>query len=140
MLDIDIDLDVDMDLVTNHLPNLQDLHLAMTWERDIAALLENLPEVLERMHGNLHNTADQSSKDIQRQVLRRLEQQKRLQKLVLGGAVSARHTLRYSRQFSCLEMTLESGLDELASLTDLEELDIHHKDHRVGKPELEWMA
>ncbi|KAG0242931.1 hypothetical protein BGW41_003096 [Actinomortierella wolfii] len=88
----------------------------------------------------LDNTAVRSSRDIQRQVLRRLGQQKRLRKLVLGGMVVSPSAWSYHHQFSCLEMTLESGLDELVGLKDLEELYIHHMDHHVGVPELEWMA
>ncbi|KAG0314702.1 hypothetical protein BG000_005457, partial [Podila horticola] len=37
-------------------------------------------------------------------------------------------------------MTLESGLDELIDLKDLELLDIQHMDHGAGVPELEWMV
>ncbi|KAG0341622.1 hypothetical protein BG004_005971 [Podila humilis] len=40
---------------------------------------------------------------------------------------------------TCLEMTLESGLDLLATLTELRELDVTNMAHRIGVPELEWM-
>ncbi|KAG0242933.1 hypothetical protein BGW41_003098 [Actinomortierella wolfii] len=96
--------------------------------------------VHERMYGNPHNTADQSSREIQRQVLRRLGQQKQLRKLVLGGMFYSQRESEHFYQFSCLEMTLESGLDELAGLKDLEKLYIHQMDHRIGIAELEWMA
>ncbi|KAF9974967.1 hypothetical protein BGZ73_001496 [Actinomortierella ambigua] len=80
------------------------------------------------------------SRSIQRQILRRLGQQKSFRKLLIGGMIVLSHSEIYDHQRNCLEMTLESGLDELAGLKDLEELDIHHMDHRVGVPELEWMA
>ncbi|KAF9353541.1 hypothetical protein BGX26_008688 [Mortierella sp. AD094] len=86
------------------------------------------------------SAAIQSSRSIQRQVLRRLGQQKNFRKLVIGGMATTPATGRFGHQRNCLEMTLESGLDELVDLKDLELLDIHHMDHRVGVPELEWMT
>ncbi|KAK3846478.1 MAG: hypothetical protein J3R72DRAFT_520261 [Linnemannia gamsii] len=81
-----------------------------------------------------------SSRDIQRRVLRRFGQQTHLRKLVVGDMAVSSATGIFGYQFQCLEMTLESGLDELEGLKELEHLDIHHMDHRVGVPELEWMA
>ncbi|KAF9331689.1 hypothetical protein BGZ91_012024 [Linnemannia elongata] len=78
----------------------------------------------------------QSSHDTQRQVLRRFGQQTNLRTLIIGGMAV---TPVFGHQRNCLEMTLESGLDELVGLRNLELLDIHHMDHRVGVPELEWM-
>ncbi|KAF9159351.1 hypothetical protein DFQ26_006615 [Actinomortierella ambigua] len=75
---------------------------------------------------------------IQRQVLRRIGQQKKLVSLVLGRQEDL--TEKNCHQHNCLEMTLESGLDELAGLSQLEVLDIQFLDHRVAVPELEWMA
>ncbi|KAF9922054.1 hypothetical protein FBU30_007849 [Linnemannia zychae] len=40
----------------------------------------------------------------------------------------------------CLELTLASGLDLLAPLVNLEIFGFAGIDHRIGKPELEWMA
>ncbi|KAG0341621.1 hypothetical protein BG004_005970 [Podila humilis] len=42
-------------------------------------------------------------------------------------------------QLTCLEMTVESGLDLLAGLKELRELDITKMAHRIGVAELEWM-
>ncbi|KAF9134595.1 hypothetical protein BGW39_006535 [Mortierella sp. 14UC] len=42
-------------------------------------------------------------------------------------------------QRDCLEMSLESGLDILSSLTDLAVLDLSRMDHRIGGAELQWM-
>ncbi|KAG0254796.1 hypothetical protein DFQ27_006614 [Actinomortierella ambigua] len=80
------------------------------------------------------------SYDIQRQVLRRIGQQKKLRKLVIGGMTIGYFKKRIYRQFECLEMNLESGLDELADLKELVELDISEMNHRVRVPDLEWMA
>ncbi|KAF9322570.1 hypothetical protein BG006_002285 [Podila minutissima] len=84
--------------------------------------------------------AIQASRSVQRQVLRRLGQQKKLRKLVIGGMTTDLATGEFVHQRDCLEMTLESGIDELVDLKNLEVLDIHHMDHRAGVPELEWMV
>ncbi|KAF8928673.1 hypothetical protein BGZ47_001483 [Haplosporangium gracile] len=39
-----------------------------------------------------------------------------------------------------LELSLESGLERLAGLKDLEVFDFEGLDHRIGKAELDWMA
>ncbi|KAG0293306.1 hypothetical protein BGZ96_003025 [Linnemannia gamsii] len=39
-----------------------------------------------------------------------------------------------------LELTLESGLDRLSTLKDLEVFGFEGLDHRIGKAELDWMA
>ncbi|KAG0313214.1 hypothetical protein BGZ97_010412 [Linnemannia gamsii] len=85
-------------------------------------------------------TAIQSSRDTQRQVLRRFGRQTNLRILAIGGMAVNPTTGNFGVQLSCLDMTLESGLDELRDLQNLEFLDIHHMDHRVGVPELEWIA
>ncbi|KAG0261435.1 hypothetical protein DFQ27_002958 [Actinomortierella ambigua] len=100
----------------------------------------NVPRVDDEGGGAPDSPAAQSSRAIQRQVLRRLGQQKNLRKLMVGGKVVSSSTEDYEFQRNCLEMTLESGLDELAGLKNLVELDIHDMDHRVGVPELEWMV
>ncbi|KAF9320038.1 hypothetical protein BG003_007400 [Podila horticola] len=87
-----------------------------------------------------NSTAIQASRSVQRQVLQRLGQQKKLRKLIIGGMATTLATGQFGHQRDCLEMTLESGLDELVDLKDLELLDIHHMDHRAGVPELEWMT
>ncbi|KAF9974574.1 hypothetical protein BGZ73_002009 [Actinomortierella ambigua] len=62
---------------------------------------------------------------ISRHVLRRLGQQKNLRKLLIGGPTTSSQTENFGCQLNCLEMTLDSGLDELAGLKDLDELDIN---------------
>ena len=79
----------------------------------------------------------ESSRNIQRQLLRRLGQQIHFKKLMIGGMAT---TGQFGHQRNCVEFTLETGLDELKNLKKLELLDIHHMDHRAGVPELEWMV
>lgn len=43
-------------------------------------------------------------------------------------------------QTGCLEFSLESGLEELSGLKELEELDVNHLAHRIGVPEVQWMV
>ncbi|KAG0278680.1 hypothetical protein BGZ95_003408 [Linnemannia exigua] len=42
-------------------------------------------------------------------------------------------------QLNCLELTLESGLDELSELKSLESFSVWGMDHRIGSRELYWM-
>ncbi|KAF9132550.1 hypothetical protein BGW39_011815 [Mortierella sp. 14UC] len=42
-------------------------------------------------------------------------------------------------QLTCLELTLESGLDLLSELKSLESFSVWGMDHRIGKKELLWM-
>ncbi|GJJ76810.1 hypothetical protein EMPS_09169 [Entomortierella parvispora] len=98
-----------------------------------------------RVHGQIADKDDlaeeiQSSRDIQRQLLRRLGQQKNLKRLMIGGKITGTRSRHLKHQRNCLEFTLEAGLDELKDLKKLELLDIHHMDHRAGVPELEWMV
>ncbi|KAH7032473.1 hypothetical protein BKA57DRAFT_477300 [Linnemannia elongata] len=102
----------------------------------------------------------QESHRIQRQVYRQLSTLTRLQELRLGRACErqdietyeahqqhqeAQHTIGNGSekvpgfQRDCLEMTLESGLDLLGTLSELSVLDLSRMDHRVGEPELRWM-
>ncbi|KAG0332938.1 hypothetical protein BG000_009607, partial [Podila horticola] len=98
----------------------------------------DVPRADEALADN--STAFQASRSVQRQVLQRLGQQKKLRKLIIGGMATTLATGQFGHQRDCLEMTLESGLDELVDLKDLELLDIHHMDLRTGVPELEWMV
>lgn len=50
------------------------------------------------------------------------------------------HIVSALAQHSCLELTLESGLDELAGLKELEELNVGQMGHRIGLAEVQWMV
>lgn len=43
-------------------------------------------------------------------------------------------------QYNCLELSLESGLDELGGLKELEELNVGQMGHRIGLAEVQWMV
>lgn len=83
------------------------------------------------------------SRNIQRQIYRKLALQTGLRELQLGlhvdffGGTGPDETWR---QEQCLEMNLTSGLDELACLKELEILNVDYMKHQIGIPELEWMA
>ncbi|KAF9321012.1 hypothetical protein BG003_004041 [Podila horticola] len=66
---------------------------------------------------------------IQRAVYRQIARQKNLTHLDLGQ--SARCSLA---------MTLQSGLDELATLKKIRHLYVEYMNHWIGVPELEWMS
>lgn len=90
-------------------------------------------------HGHASNELESHS--IQRKVYQKLSQLTDLQLLILGRLDSEEEEVQESwYQTQSLEMTLESGLDELASLKNLVVLDVSYMLHRIGVPELEWMA
>lgn len=72
---------------------------------------------------------------VQRAVYRKIAMQTNLSTLGLGGGIE----FNSPYQWHSLEMTLESGFDELVSLKELEELEVRFMNHRIGIPELEWM-
>ncbi|KAF9133163.1 hypothetical protein BGX30_012405 [Mortierella sp. GBA39] len=99
--------------------------------------------------------AQQVSHAVQRRVLRQLGQLTHLRKLGLGKHCRDWDTPVYSRleirgirtmvvdeyfDRNCLELSLESGLDELAGLKQLEELDVGLMAHRIGLVEIQWMV
>jgi hypothetical protein len=45
-----------------------------------------------------------------------------------------------SYQYDCLEMTLESGLDQLKDLKNLRVLDVQRMEQRIGLKEVQWMS
>lgn len=102
-----------------------------------------------------HPNALQESRDLQRKVLKQLGQLTRLRTLSLGTLGYSIHEPIYSQleikgirtmiveeavQIDCLELTLESGLDELVGLKDLEVFGAYQMAHRIGLPEVKWMV
>ncbi|KAF9336599.1 hypothetical protein BG006_008061 [Podila minutissima] len=93
----------------------------------------------EEEDGQANN--EMESHRIQQQVYQKLAQQTRLQELKLGRLDRKQVPEDESwYQTQCLEMTLASGMDELAVLKDLKQLDISYMNHNLGLTELEWMA
>ncbi|KAG0342685.1 hypothetical protein BG000_002469 [Podila horticola] len=86
-----------------------------------------------------HPTAEQCH-DIQKAVLRQIALQTSLTSLALGSILGRGWDNTRPCQWYSLEMSLQSGLDELASLKDLRELDVGLINHRIGIVELEWMS
>ncbi|KAF9089190.1 hypothetical protein BGX23_006870 [Mortierella sp. AD031] len=99
----------------------------------------------------LHSGTMEESRVIQRQVYSKLGSLVCLEELSLGSkrdkdAITERdeandETWMYSphHQLTCLEMTLESGLDLLSELKSLRTLDVWNMEHKIGKNELLWM-
>ncbi|KAF8929235.1 hypothetical protein BGZ47_001190 [Haplosporangium gracile] len=99
--------------------------------------------------------AQQESHAVQRRVLRQIGQLTHLRKLSLGRLVHNDNNPEYSRleirgirtmavdenfDWRCLELTLESGLDELSRLKQLKELWVYKMAHRIGLAEIRWMV
>ncbi|KAF8943474.1 hypothetical protein BGZ47_005391 [Haplosporangium gracile] len=99
--------------------------------------------------------AQQESHAVQRRVLRQLGQLIHLRKLRLGKYGRDWNMPEYSRlelrsirtmavdayfDHNCLELSLESGLNELAGLKQLEELEGDQMAHRIGLVEVQWMV
>ncbi|KAG0024054.1 hypothetical protein BGZ81_007836 [Podila clonocystis] len=81
--------------------------------------------------------------NVQRQVFRELAKQTRLRALWLGqdSFSEQRDIVRWTPCiWYSLEMTLKSGMGQLAVLKDLETLKVSRLNHQVGVMELAWMA
>ncbi|KAG0033189.1 hypothetical protein BGZ81_009160 [Podila clonocystis] len=75
--------------------------------------------------------------DVNQQVFRQLARQSELRILRLGeppNRIEHQSCIDYS-----LDMTLSSGMDQLAELKNLEELNVCRLNHLIGELELEWM-
>ncbi|KAG0246900.1 hypothetical protein BGX31_005388 [Mortierella sp. GBA43] len=82
-------------------------------------------------------------REIQGLMYDRLARFIRLEKLRLGRSSSTTSSSKCpdgKHQYESLEMSLESGLDKLAGLTELEELDVSGMKTRIGLKEVQWMA
>ncbi|KAG0088026.1 hypothetical protein BGZ92_006705 [Podila epicladia] len=97
---------------------------------------DDIPAV-HRRETEWHSTIE-DSREAQRQVYQQLSKLTKLKELRLGDMRAAGKT-HHAFQWYCLEMTLESGLDELEGLKQLEILDIRTMNHDIGIRELEWM-
>jgi len=77
---------------------------------------------------------DDQGREIQKLVYDRLARLTHLETLWLGG--------KYSRRlpYECLEMSLESGLYELAGLKALKKLNVSRMKTQIGLQEVQWMT
>lgn len=82
------------------------------------------------------------SHNVQRQVYRLLARQTKLEVLDLGHRWSDNDwTVSYPfYQYYSLEMSIESGLEELGVLKEIRELDLRLINHKITVRELEWMV
>ncbi|KAG0297339.1 hypothetical protein BGZ96_006903 [Linnemannia gamsii] len=92
-------------------------------------------------------TTPQESIHIQRQVYSKLAQFTKLRELLLGSLIDItapryrRGGLEYWRQYECLAMTLESGLDLLKGLKELRVVGLENMEVYIeGKQEKAWFA
>ncbi|KAF9097522.1 hypothetical protein BGX23_008600 [Mortierella sp. AD031] len=123
---------------------------------DIDHWIPDIPqETLQGTMSDLALIAQQESHALQRKVLEQLGRCTRLRKLRLGTLGRDWDNVEYSQltikgirtmtvdeyvQRNCLELSLEGGLDELAGLKRLEELDVYQMAHRIGLSEVRWMV
>ncbi|KAF9926231.1 hypothetical protein FBU30_004158 [Linnemannia zychae] len=99
----------------------------------------------------LHSGTMEESRILQRRVCQQLGELVCLEELCLGynkpsdtvtkfdETTNTTHKYNPYLQLSCLELTLEAGLDLLAGLKSLETFNVSGMDHRIGKKELFWM-
>ncbi|KAG0083284.1 hypothetical protein BGZ92_010899 [Podila epicladia] len=79
-------------------------------------------------------------RELQRRIYERLATQTQLETLSLGCRIEEVEGIIDSHyQSECLQVTLESGLGELAHLKELTKLDVSYTDHMISIGELQWM-
>ncbi|KAG0099002.1 hypothetical protein BGZ93_009615 [Podila epicladia] len=76
---------------------------------------------------------------LQCQLFRHIGTQTMLQELILGGSRDEKGEREINCEGKCLDVTLASGLDELAGLKELAALDLGDLSHTMGIVELEWI-
>lgn len=85
------------------------------------------------------------SRSVQQKICQRIGSLARLEELKLGlndGYVDILEptVLVNPIQYQCLELSLDTGLQELAHLRGLRELVVSNMDHMMGAQEIEWMV
>lgn len=96
---------------------------------------DDIPEVKREAEWS---STMEDSREAQRQVYQQLSKLTKLKELRLGDIRGGGKT-HHAFQWYCLEMTLESGMDKLEGLKQLEILDIRTMNHDIGVQELDWM-
>ncbi|KAG0348140.1 hypothetical protein BG004_005966 [Podila humilis] len=89
--------------------------------------------------GEKEEEEEEESKELQRQVCRKLGEQKFLEELELGRCQEIISVEDTTLQRECLELTLETGLGELSGLAQISLLGVSEMSHQIGVPELEWI-
>ncbi|KAF9079625.1 hypothetical protein BGX23_003573 [Mortierella sp. AD031] len=113
------------------------------------------PDVTKLLDGRqradaLKETCTREGKQLQQCVYERLSRFINLEELCLGLDSKERRRRRLyplrggmggeDYQYECLEMTLESGLDQLKALKNLRVLDVRMMAQRIGLKEVQWMT
>ncbi|OAQ23049.1 hypothetical protein K457DRAFT_25424 [Linnemannia elongata AG-77] len=97
-----------------------------------------------RVHIDEHDTPLHESVELQRQVYKQLGRLTKLRELSLGFPVDTAFTPSekdFHRQYDCLAMTLESGLDLLKDLKDLRVVGLEDMEvYSDGDREQDWFA
>ncbi|KAG0346488.1 hypothetical protein BG005_000724 [Podila minutissima] len=105
--------------------------------------------------GELFSGTKEESRDVQKRIFGQLAELKDLEVLILGNSSARRYwehpffnredatgKVRFfdpDFQFSCLDMSLDSGLYLLSELTEMRVLDVTGMAHRISARELDWM-
>ncbi|KAF9006233.1 hypothetical protein BGZ52_008665, partial [Haplosporangium bisporale] len=95
-------------------------------------------DVQERCRDEQWSSPVEHSRESQRQVFQQLSRLTKLRVLRLGDTRGGRRS-HHAYQWYSLDMTLESGMDELEGLKKLEILNVCMMNHDIGIQELEWM-
>ncbi|KAF9386077.1 hypothetical protein CPC16_007723 [Podila verticillata] len=94
---------------------------------------------VEEVHATFGHPAVEFCHEVERAVYRQIAQQTSLRELELGSMGCNRPDEPYVEWYS-LEMSMQSGLSELGPIKELRRLNVKLVNHRIGVPELEWMA
>ncbi|KAF8980849.1 hypothetical protein BGZ46_003628 [Entomortierella lignicola] len=115
--------------------------------KELRVMLKGIPRPdLGKQNGAVEETHSGQSRDIQHRVYDRLARLTKLEKLWLGHFASLyrsdaiKHDQSQMYQVECLEMSLNSGLERLKGLKELEELSLAYMNTRIGMDEIRWMA
>lgn len=111
------------------------------------------PDVTKLLDGRqradaLKETYTREGKQLQKRIYERLSRFVNLEELCLGHGAKEITRLSPSDaaidgedyQYECLEMTLESGLDQLKRLKNLRVLGVRMMEQRIGLKEVQWMT
>lgn len=135
--------------VAHDTQNLGSLSLSSTCNQDNLSLLEKEDAAAQEAESRINI---QTFQRVHHTIYDQLAQLTHLRRLVLGFEFRDFYRLILYSQGSIpvwnyddpvpgtLELSLASGLGRLSTLKNLEEFGFEGLDHRIGRPEIEWMA
>ncbi|KAI8352332.1 hypothetical protein B0O80DRAFT_499630 [Mortierella sp. GBAus27b] len=127
----------------------QGLHFEMFVDKDLAGSLsvwecETTLTVLKIRISSIPRQDIGQGREMQGQVYDRLARLVNLEELWLGnGTLLPSACLPYEERYfqvNCLELSLDSGLEKLAGLKSLRELNVWGMDHNIRLKEAQWMT